>query len=221
MSSGFDHIARPYRLLEYLTLGQLLERTRFHFIPRLLTVRSALVVGDGDGRFLARLFAVNPGVRATAIDVSAEMLRLLSKRCLADANRLSTRQTDALDFTSPEGQSYDLIATHFFLDCLPQTEVDALVTRLTPALAPGGLWLVSDFRIPTGILSWPARIFIRSLYLAFRLLTGLRTAQLPDYTAILRSAGFHRVDHRFFMAGILTTELWQRDDPPALRHTTR
>ncbi|QNI36181.1 class I SAM-dependent methyltransferase [Edaphobacter albus] len=218
--SGFDRIARPYRLLEYLTLGQLLERTRLHFLPYLLTARNALVIGDGDGRFLTRLFAANPSIRATAIDVSAEMLRLLSKRCTAYTDRLSTCQIDALKFMPPEDQSYDLVVTHFFLDCLTQTEIEALVTRLTPALAPGTLWVVSDFRVPPGLLRWPAQLFVRGLYIAFRILTGLQATQLPHHASALQSAGFRRIEKQLFMAGILTTELWQITDNSAQRHAT-
>lgn len=220
ISSGFDRIARPYRLLEYLTLGQLLERTRLHFLPHLLTARNALIFGDGDGRFLARLFAANPVVHATAIDVSREMLRLLRQRCSADADRLSTCQIDALCFTPPEGQRYDLVVTHFFLDCLTQTDIEVLVRRLTPALAPHTLWVVSDFQVPPGLLRWPAELFVRGLYLAFRILTGLQTTQLPHPASALETAGFRCIGKQRLMAGILTTELWQISENSTKPHAT-
>jgi hypothetical protein len=106
----------------------------------------------------------------------------------------------------------DLIVTHFFLDCLTQAEVDALVARLA---APGTLWLVSDFRIPPGTMHWPARVYIRALYLAFRVLTGLRVTKLPDYARALRGRGFGRLAVHYELFGILTSELWcfERGDP--------
>ena len=55
----------------------------------------------------------------------------------------------------------------------------------------------------------PARLLVRSLYLAFRLLTGLRTTHLPDYATPLTQAGLNRVAHQHRLAGLLTTELWQ------------
>jgi hypothetical protein len=54
---NFDRIARPYRWLEYLTLGRSLERAREVFLPLLKDRRQALILGDGDGRFTARLLA--------------------------------------------------------------------------------------------------------------------------------------------------------------------
>jgi len=204
----FDRIARPYRWLEYLTMGPLLERTRNHHLARLEGCSQALILGDGDGRFTARLLASCPQLRAEAVDLSGAMLALLRQRCVPEAARLETHQTDARSYT-PRTRP-DLVVTHFFLDCLTHPEVEALAARLTPPLAPGALWLVSDFRIPDGPLHWPARIYVRLLYLAFWLLTGLRTAHLPDHASPLRRCGFTLVAEHRSLLGILTSQLWQR-----------
>jgi len=203
----FNRIAKPYRWLEFLTLGRALERCRLHFLPELAASRNALVLGDGDGRFLAALLAANPHLNADAVDSSAAMLQLLSQRCCANTNRLHAHHANALAFTPT--QRPDLIVTHFFLDCLTQPELDALALRLAKCALPNTLWLVSDFRIPTGPMRLPARILVRALYLAFRVLTGLRTTSLPDHGTALTAAGFARIAHHHSLAGLLTTELWE------------
>jgi SAM-dependent methyltransferase len=208
---NFNRIARPYRWLEYLTLGTALENCRAHYLPQLLDRRRAVVLGDGDGRFLAQLLASNPDLHADAIDTSTTMLQLLRQRCEAAtpnaATRLRTHHANAV--TIPFKDSYDLVVTHFFLDCLTQPDLDTLITHINPSLTPGALWLVSDFRIPNGLMRLPARLLVRSLYLAFRLLTGLRTTHLPDYATPLTQAGLTRIAHQHRLAGLLTTELWQ------------
>lgn len=211
---NFDRVAGPYRLLEYLTLGRSLERTRLHFLPRLSSARNALVLGDGDGRFLARLLGTYPELHAIAVDSSAEMLKLLQQRCAPYADRLQTFHGDAMRFTPASGTSCDLVVAHFFLDCFEETQIDELIANLAPALEPMALWLFSDFRVPQGVLHLPARMMIRSLYFAFRILTGLRTTRLPRHDAALSKAGFERIDRQTFLAGILTTELWQRTRSP-------
>jgi ubiquinone/menaquinone biosynthesis C-methylase UbiE len=205
---NFDRIARPYRILEYLALGPLLQRTRAHFLPRLPQSRHALILGDGDGRFTAALLTHNPTLQAEAVDLSPAMLTLLRRNAAAAGPRLSTHQADARTFTPTSPP--DLVVTHFFLDCLTQPELDALIARLAPFLQPQALWLISDFRIPQGILRWPARLYVRALYLAFRLLTGLRVTQLPDHASPLTRAGFRRIAHHHALFGLLTSELWQR-----------
>jgi SAM-dependent methyltransferase len=208
---SFNLIARPYRFLEYLTLGPALERCRTHFLPTLLTRKDALLLGDGDGRFLAQLLAANPALEADAVDTSHTMLQLLRQRCAAAtpdaATRLQTHQTGALNFNLT--QTYDLIVTHFFLDCLSQPDLEALIDRLIPHLQPGALWLISDFRIPPNALRLPARLLVRALYLVFRLLTGLHTTRLPDHATPLTAAGLTRIARHYSLAGLLATELWQ------------
>jgi hypothetical protein len=206
MTPNFDRIARPYRWLEYLSLGPALSHSRTHHLASgaLDQCRHALILGDGDGRFTAQLLPRNPKLTAEVVDCSPAMLQLLTRRCAPYAQRLTTHCTDARTHTPT--LSPDLIVTHFFLDCLTQPEVEALIARLPRA----PIWLISEFRIPTGPLRLPSQAFIRLLYLAFRILTGLEVSHLPDYATPLTLAGFQLTDERRLLFGILTTQLWSR-----------
>ncbi len=205
---NFNRIAKPYRWLEYLALGPLLQRTRTRHLPLLARSRRALLLGDGDGRFTAALLTSNSALTAEAVDLSPAMLALLARNSAPHASRLQTHCTNALTHTPTTPP--DLIVTHFFLDCLTQPELNTLITRLAPNLPPGGLWLLSDFRTPNPL----ARLYVRSLYFAFRLLTGLRVTALPDYATPLRNAGLHPIAVHRRLFGLLTTELWQRNPSP-------
>jgi ubiquinone/menaquinone biosynthesis C-methylase UbiE len=214
-TANFNPIARPYRWLEYLTLGPILQQTRLHHLPRLTQQKSALILGDGDGRFLSQLLSQNSHLQAEAIDTSSTMLHLLRKRCAPYANRLQTHQTDALTFRPAPTKKYDLVVTHFFLDCLTQTQLEILITQITPHLTPQALWLISDFSIPpTGPMRPIARAYIRSLYLIFRILTNLRITNLPDHTDTLTQINFTRLAQHHRLARLLTTELWQSPASP-------
>jgi len=207
---SFDRIARPYRYLEYLTLGPLLQQTRTHHLPSLTPKKQALVLGDGDGRFTQALLNINPHIQIHAVDTSATMLQLLRQRC-NNSPLLTTHHQDALTHTPHPAT--DLITAHFFFDCLSQTDLNTLIQNLARQTRPDTLWLVSDFRIPTGPLRPFARLYIRALYLAFRLLTNLRTTQLPNYASPLTAAGLARLSQHQSLFGLLTTELWQRTTP--------
>jgi SAM-dependent methyltransferase len=211
---GFDRIAPLYRAMEYLSFGRVLERCRFFYLPRLSNARRALVLGDGDGRFLARLLAANPQLHADAIDASPAMLRLLESRAARAGarHRVSTHCADARAFAP--ANTYDLVVTHFFLDCLAPAEVVSLIARLRPHLVPGARWLVSEFQVPTHnrACAWIARRIIASLYAAFRLLTGLRVSQIPPWQDFLSCAGFARQACRLWLGGLLVSELWQATD---------
>jgi hypothetical protein len=119
-------------------------------------------------------------------------------------------QQSALEISCPPGT--DLIVTHFLLDCFTQPEVEALIFRLTSQLAPGALWLVSDFALPSNPILRPlARVYIAALYASFRILTGLRVRQLPNPQSALRHANMQLIARRTFLFGLLYTELWRRE----------
>lgn len=211
---NFDRIATIYRWGEYLSLGPLLQRTRTLLLNQLGNPHHALVLGDGDGRFVEQLLLRYPQCTALAADISASMLDKLRRRCLHSvpnaATRLTTLQRSALEIDPPP--STDLVVTHFLLDCFSQQDVDILVSRIASQLAPGTLWLVSDFALPANALLRPlARLYIASLYGAFRLLTGLRVNQLPDPQPSLQRNGMRRITRSTLLGGLLYTELWQRE----------
>jgi SAM-dependent methyltransferase len=208
-SPDFDRIARPYRWLEYLSFGPLLEWCRFYRLPELADARRALVLGDGDGRFLGRLLKSNPQLRADALDLSPAMLKLLGERA-AEAgalDRVTLHCADARDFTP--AASYDLVVTHFFLDCFTTDELRALVGRIRSHLTPDARWVVSEFAIPRGLISLPPRLLVRTLYIAFGLLTGLEVRRLPDYPAALEGIGLSLRGRRGWLGGMLVSDLWE------------
>jgi len=206
--ANFNRIARLYRWMEYVTLGPALERCRNHYLARAAERSQALILGDGDGRFTARLLAANPALDADAVDTSDVMLHLLRTRSGA-TNRLRIHHRDARSYAPSD--HVDLVVAHFFFDCFAQHELNALITRIASTVRPDALWLVSDFRVPSGAMHWPARIYIRSLYLAFRIFTGLRVARLPDFACALHAAELAPVAIHRSLFGVLTTELWQRE----------
>ncbi len=119
----FDGLAGVYRWMEYFSFGPWLALTRRTFLKDATACRRALVIGDGDGRFTARLLRQNPDIRVDAVDASAAMLESLMRHAGGHADRVTVHQADARSWTPPQEVSpYDLIATHFFLDCLTQAE---------------------------------------------------------------------------------------------------
>lgn len=205
----FNRLARLYRWMELFSFGPWLARCRFTFLGDLAGCRRALVLGDGDGRFTAQLTKANSMVAVDAVDASPAMLRELLRRSGDGAQRIRTHCADARVWR-PTCPPYDVIATHFFLDCLTDEEARAIAGKLRSGLSPSGLWVVSEFAIPAGTFGrWVAQPVVRLLYRAFGLLTGLAVRKLPDHAAALRAAGFTLRDRREFLGGMLTAEMWQ------------
>jgi SAM-dependent methyltransferase len=208
---NFDRLARIYRWLEWLTFGPWLWKCRCAFLAQLRDAdpRRALVIGDGDGRFTARLLADNRSIRVEAVDASQAMLAQLERNAQRDASRIRMHCADARIW-NPVSAGYDLIVTHFFLDCLTSGEVADLAIRLRRFVAPEASWIISEFAVPQNQFGRiVAKPLIAGLYLAFQILTGSNVRRLPDHRRALSEAGFTRVCERQSLCGLLVSELWK------------
>ena len=211
---NFDPLARLYRWMEYFSFGPMLERCRFHFLPECFDARQALLLGDGDGRFTARLLGSNQKVQVDAIDSSGAMLHQLEHRAGAASTtgpaRLRTLHSDIRDAILDRGE-YDLVVSHFFLDCLTDDEIAALIEDILPYMTPDATWLVSEFAIPEqGWRRNAARVLVRLLYFAFGIMTRLQVRKIPDYSSILTRSGFRLQQQNRLLGGLLVTEVWMR-----------
>jgi SAM-dependent methyltransferase len=210
--ASFDRLSRAYRWMEYFSFGPYLMQCRMLRIAEMATCRRALVYGDGDGRFLAELVRRAPQIRATAVDASSKMFRRLAHRLPSEA-QVRLVHADALECEPAKlpDAPFDLVVSHFFLDCFNEAEIASLVAHVNVAVETKALWVVSDFAIPQ---RKPARLLgtliVRGLYLAFGLLTGLRTRRLPDYARVMRAAGWVLEDRQELLLGLLVSERWRR-----------
>ena len=204
-----DRIARWYRWLEYLSFGRALECRRLEYLPDVRESRRVLMLGEGDGRFTAAFAQHNECAAVLSIDSSREMVRLAAKRVSA-CERVTFRCTDVFLVNLPVSE-YDLIVTHFFLDCFSTEEAATLIEKISKAAAPRARWLISEFQLPdAGFARYCAAFLIQVCYFVFRLTTGLKTTHLPEYRSALCAKGFTRVRYKVALGGLLISELWDR-----------
>jgi hypothetical protein len=212
--ADFNRLALFYRWMEWFTFGPFLWRCRLAFLSEMQSQKSALILGDGDGRFTAALLKANSQIEVDAVDASAAMLRQMMLRAEHDAVRVRTYCADArrLDFPS---RKFDLIATHFFLDCLTTGEVASLAVDLRERMTSGSAWIISEFATPdTAFGKLFAGPLVSALYFAFRVLTGLTVRHLPDHRGALIEAGFVLSKQQNWLGGLLVSEMWKRSCIP-------
>jgi SAM-dependent methyltransferase len=213
--ASFDRLSHVYRWMEYFSFGPYMQQCRKLRVAEMTACRRALVYGDGDGRFLAELVRRLPEIRATTVDASSKMLLRLARR-LPSGAQVRLLHADALECepTGLPNAPFDLVVSHFFLDCFNEAEIASLVAHVNVAMEKTALWVVSDFAIPR---RKPARLLgmliVWGLYLAFGLLTGLRARRLPDHAGVMRDAGWMLEDRRELLWGLLVSERWRRIEP--------
>ncbi len=203
-----NSLARYYGVLEHLVFGPTLQRCRVALISRLAFASHCILLGEGNGQFLTRLVRRCPLTSIHVLDASATMLDIARKR-VAVQERVVFHQT-RLPTQWAKMERADVVACHFFLDCLTNAEVERLVREVRGRLRPGGGWLISEFALPR---SWIRRgfaiIWLAAMYQFCRITTGLAARWLPDYSSVLVRFGFRLKERKEFAGGFYVSEWWE------------
>lgn len=208
---SFDLVAPHYRWLEKIAFGNALQRARTCWIDTIARPKRTLILGEGDGRFLCELVRAYPMIDVDCIDASEAMLHLARARLL----RMHPESFSGVHFIhddilkwSPR-KSYDLLVTHFFLDCFPGKELQAIIAKLASAAEPAALWLITDFTIPRKRLARAhARLWLRLMYTFFRATAGIAANELVDPAPCLAGRGFIQTAGKLSRASMLRSDVY-------------
>src|SRR6516165_7224162 len=180
---SFDRLAPHYRWMECVLAGNKLQRCRTAFLSQVKNARNILILGEGNGRFLVECRYGLGEARITCVDASARMLQLardrLSARRLSPSG-ISFVHADALAWDPPR-QTFDLVVTHFFLDCFQPDQITQLLTRISTASCGSAAWLLADFQVPqNSFWRYRAQAIHWLMYTFFRMFTRLPARRLTD-----------------------------------------
>jgi SAM-dependent methyltransferase len=210
---SFDALAPHYRWMELVLAGEKLQRCRTAFIRQIAPPENILIWGEGNGRFLLECRRAWPQARIVCADASGRMLALAKQRL--ERNELSTQaieflQADVLQWSPPK-DTFDLLVTHFFLDCFRPEQLQGIVARLGTAARQKAAWLMADFQAPEfGLQRFRAEMILKLMYVFFRIATRLPARSLTRPDLFLSANGFVLSDRRVTEWGLLHSDLWQR-----------
>jgi ubiquinone/menaquinone biosynthesis C-methylase UbiE len=211
---SFDTLAPWYRTLEWIAFGDTLQRSRVACLGEIAAPRRALIVGEGNGRFVCELLRLYRGVEVDCIDESERMSQSARKRLDRElpgrAESVRFLHQDITSWTPPE-RHYDLLVTHFVLDCFPEAALTSIIRKLARAATDDANWLLADFCVPAnGMAKLRARAWLAAMYLFFRVTARIPASELIDPTPTLRAEGFALVRQHLLRKGMLKSEIWRK-----------
>ena len=209
---SFDALAPHYRWMEFVLAGNKLQRCRTAFLSHVSPRKSVLILGEGNGRFLLECRRTLKDARITCVDASSRMLALARKRLQDGAlslGRVEFVHADGLAW-SPPVRAFDLIVTHFVLDCFSPKQLEQVVSSLAGAATTDAAWLLADFQVPpVGLSRYRALLIHRVMYLFFRLATRLPARNLAFPDDLLRANNFVLSERQLSEWGLLHTDKWE------------
>lgn len=214
---SFDALAPWYRTLEWIAFGDDLQRCRVACLGE-IAPRCVLIVGEGNGRFLCELLRLHPGIEIDCLDASLRMLQLARRRVERELPELAQGvrffHQDITSWKAPE-RRYDLLVTHFVLDCFPEPALTGIIRKLASAATDDATWLLADFCVPpNGMAKIRARAWLAAMYFFFRATARIPANELIDPDPLVRAERFGLARRHLFRNGMLKSDRWTRGGNP-------
>jgi ubiquinone/menaquinone biosynthesis C-methylase UbiE len=212
---SFDALAPHYRWMEFVLAGNKLQRCRTAFLDHVAGAQNVLILGEGNGRFLCECRRKLPEAQITCVDSSARMLALARKRTGRQnpgCEKIEFVFADALDWTPPDSR-FDLIVTHFFLDCFPREQLEPLIAKFARTATPRASLLLGDFQLAsTGLRRLRSRLILWAMYRFFRVVTRLAATELTSPDIFLERHSFRLREQRLSEWELLRSDWWERTE---------
>ncbi|MEV7307882.1 class I SAM-dependent methyltransferase [Streptomyces microflavus] len=176
-------------------------------------------LGCGDGRLTERLLSRLHETRVTAVDASADMLRLARTRLAAFAGRFALYQARMEEDLALGGGPHGAVVTSLAVHHLDDRAKQVLYRRVYASLAPGGVFVMADLVSPVGPVPlafaaarWDAEVcavdpgatapFESARWNTFRFPDPVdRPSRVAEHLSWLAGAGFSDVDVCWLNAG--------------------
>lgn len=221
---SFDTLAPFYGLMERIAAGDRMQRCRVAFLDDIPAPKNILMLGEGHGRFLKACRLKFPDARVTLVDASEGMIAKAKGALSAhdlQSGQVQCIHADVLTW-SPPLAAYDMIVTHFFLDCFRPDQLSLIVPSIASAAMPGASWLLADFEVaPSGWRRLRTQAILALMYGFFRVATRLPAKSLTPPGPFLQQAGFtlhRRIEIEW---GLLKSEWWCNKPTDEQRQDTR
>ena len=209
---SFDRLSSFYPWLEDFCAGGCLQQCRVACFNAVPTPERILILGEGHGRTLAACLRHFPSSHITCVEASKGMIaqaRRHLEKCELKADNVEFVHADVLEWDPPQG-AFDLLATHFFLDCFREDQLQVLIPKIAAAGTARAHWLVSDFQVArAGWRRWRSQVILWLLYRFFRRTTHLSAQRLIPPADLLTAAGFTCRQSVEIDWGLLRSECWQ------------
>jgi demethylmenaquinone methyltransferase/2-methoxy-6-polyprenyl-1,4-benzoquinol methylase len=151
----YDFTANLYYLIGYREWAY---RKKAVAALRLKKGSAVVEIGCGTGlNFSLLQNAIGPGGTIIGVDLTDRMLDQARQRINREGwTNVELVQADAASYVFPQG--IDAIISTFALTLIP--EFDAIIKHGAKALAPGGRWVVADFKLPEGFAAHFRHLFV-------------------------------------------------------------
>lgn len=195
MKDHYSLIASRYSDLAKFVFGTTLKESKLMFACD-FPGKKLLFIGGGDG---SDYMEIQEEIQGEFWELSQSMLDEARKNLQKSGLSFHLGNFDS-------DEKFDLICLPFVLDTLPDEELESLLFSLKKNLNSDGKVFLSDFFQP---VSFRQKVLHWSMIQFFRLLTGHRRKDIPDYDLAFGKAGFILSKEKKLLKGWVKAQIWE------------
>ena len=209
MKYNYDTVAAWYDRLQRLVFGDALVNAQLYLLQAIPQGAHILIAGGGTGAILEEITRLHPGgLTITFADTSEKMTALARNRNTGD-NKVTF-------FAAPVetvlvNEQYDVVLTPFLFDNFTDEVMKHTFSMMDQHLTKGGIWLYCDF--VNSKLMWQ-RLLLKSMYLFFRLMSGVKASHLPDAEGCFKQHNYTVTARQYFYKGFVTAVVFKKEGAP-------
>ncbi|MCB0487383.1 MAG: class I SAM-dependent methyltransferase [Cyclobacteriaceae bacterium] len=195
----FDKIAPVYDFIASIVFCGAIRRAQETHLNEIPANAKVLVLGGGSGKWMGRMFQLNPGCTVCFIEASSRMLTLAKKNNSKHSQQIEFIHGTHLDIPVVQ---FDVVVTHFFLDMFSDDNMIDLIAQIKQRMRENGIWLVADF--VNG--RWWLNLLLLVMYSFFRLVGAIDAMKLPGWQSAIKDCGFFVVQSKHFFGGFISCQ---------------
>ena len=215
ISNGFNKLAPFYGFFSAVISLNKIHKSQLWFLTKKDKYKNAIIIGGGDGKFLAEAVKKGLAEHYFYIDFSSNMLQMAKTRIEKENPDYLRSITFVCGLFNevPLRQKFDLVVTSYFLDCLSQNEFLIAMHKINAHLSENGTWFFSDFNIPRdNFRKILAKLTIRFIYLIFNFICHWNLKQLPDFTNEFNKYPLTVIAEKYFLGGLLVSRIYKKNN---------
>ncbi|MBD3628407.1 class I SAM-dependent methyltransferase [Cyclobacterium sp.] len=201
-----DHyrlLAPFYESLSRLLLGNQFQASKTAFLHTIEKGDQVLVVGGGAGANMPELLRrCGEKGKVVYMEASASMMR----QCRKGLDRDLLRQVvfiHASAFDALPDLKFDVVITQYFLDVLPDEQIDRLFGALQSKVGKHTRWIFADFYPLSSKM-----VQLKAMINTFRLLTRHARKDLPEYEGYFYKWGWQEMESMIYCQGFYQARIY-------------
>lgn len=195
MKDHYSLLAPWYSSMAKLVFGESLKDSKLMFASD-FSGNKLLFIGGGDG---SDYLEIQEEIQGEYWELSKSMLDQARKNLGKSGLSFNLGNFDS-------DEKFDIICLPFVLDTMPDEELESLILSLKKNLNSDGKIFLSDFFKP---ISFRQKLIHQLMISFFRLATGHRRNDIPDYELVFGKAGFILSQEKKLLKGWVRAQLWE------------